>query len=164
MNKKLLGIYGAGIGLVALIVTISAQGGAGPSLNSEEVLGGGNLPDRCDMFTQASSRSLKDSVKTSGGKVFLVRVTNAGATEMFFQLFNRTTVPKAVSVPVLSAPIGGTTASRSPAVYVERFEPALDFTSGIAFALSDSFASYSSLSAGGIPLDRDNLTVSLCYQ
>lgn len=136
----------------------------GPSPQPEQVLGGNNLPDRCEMFDQSASRSLTEPVKTAGGKVFYIRATNAGSTPMFFQLFNLAAEPLLSSHnPIIAEPIGGTTASRTPAIYEARFEPAIDLGTGITFAFSDNFGSYSSSSSGGAYLDAGNLTVNLCY-
>ncbi len=122
---------------------------------------GANNPDRCSLFTQTASRSLKDVAKASSAKVFLVRATNNGASARFFQLFDRAIIPVGANSPVYSAPIPGTTASYSPGVLVEVFDPPIRLASGAAFALSSTFGNYSS-SAGVV--DRNNLTVTICYE
>ena len=119
---------------------------------------GANIPDRCENFTQLASRSTKGVIKAASGKVYSYRVTSQATGLKYFQLFDRATNPGITTVPVYSIPIAATTASSSPSLITQVFDPPLDFTAGITFGMSANLATYAS--ATNNPL---NYLVSVCY-
>lgn len=152
MNKLFftLGFF-AIVGLLGIVSLL-------PVAETGGLLGGGNVPDRCVWYDQSASRSIKDTIKVGGGSVFGFRVTNLGAGERFFSLYDLDRRASNSSNPIYAAPIGGTTASRSVAALVETFPAPLTTTTGITWAVSTQFGNFAS---SGI--DRNNLTVSICY-
>lgn len=154
MNKKFLlaGVVLFFVGMVFVKFNVI------PDKIEEEFLGGINIPDRCEWYDQSASRSIKDTVKTASGKVFYFRVTNSGQAERFFSVYDLARRASNSDNPIYAAPIGGTTASRSPAALIEDLPAPLSFNTGITWAVSTQFGNFAS---SGI--DRDNLTVSICY-
>ena len=153
MKNVLLGIL---IGVVALYAVIFTPKDSNPI---EGFLGGVNLPDRCQWYDQSASRSIKDTIKTASGRVYSFRVTNSGQAERFFGLYDLDRRASNSSNPIYAAPIGGTTASRSPATLTETLPAPLSFSTGITWVVSTGFGNFAS---SGI--DRNNLTVSVCYE
>ena len=120
---------------------------------------GANLPDRCQLFTQIASRSIKDTIKAASGRVMQIRVTNGQAAVRYFQLFNKASAPVGANTPVYAVPVNAAASSVSHAFFEEEFNPSLNFDTGIAFAMSPNFATFAS--SGVDPAD---LTVTICYE
>lgn len=123
----------------------------------EEFLGA-NLPDRCEFYDQFASRSIKDLVKGSSGKVYSYRIVSQATNIRYFRLHNRATAPINSSDVVYVMPLSTTTASATPVVIEERFVVPMDFTTGIGFSISDAFGTWVSASGAA-----GSYAVSLCY-
>lgn len=86
------------------------------------------------------------NVKASAGNVFSVSAYNTNAAARFIQLHNTATVPAGAAVPLVShlVPAG------TEVILGEDFFSAagLNFTTGIAFAMSTTLATYTAATAG----------------
>lgn len=126
--------------------------------NNDPVLEGANLPDRCEIFDQAASRSIAEVVKSAPGKVYSVRASGMASIATYVQLFDRTSEPASTVSADISLPIPAATASSSPQT-IEYIPPApIDFSTGITFALSSSYGTYASTS-----VQSSNFMVNICY-
>ena len=127
--------------------------------NKEDSLGNVNIPDRCVLYDQVASRSIKAAIKTAPGKVYSYRVTSTATDLKYFQLHDQTAVPVGASVPEYSTALSGTTASNSPITISESFSTPLRFESGIGFSISPNFATFASTSTF-----NNRFTVDICYE
>ena len=151
MKKSLFGL--GLIAVVSLVAVVSLL----PSSNSE-FLGGGNIPDRCVTFDQTASRSIKDTVKASAGKVYLVRADSFESPARYFQFHNQATNPNTGSTPEWTFVIPGRASSSAPGTFAQRFDPPIDFSTGVAFAISSAYATFASTS-----MTASNFAVAICY-
>lgn len=170
--NKLKSIYLVPVILIAsLFLSVVAFGGGdyfvsavspipNPILDGNEEVLGANIPDRCEYYDQFASRSSKDLVKGSAGKLYSYRVVSNASTLRYFRLHNRTTTPVDSSDVVYAMPLDTTTASATPKVIEERFAVPMDFSTGIGWSISNTFATWSSQSDQGL---RNSYFVTLCY-
>lgn len=153
--KKILIVAGIVV-MVFVAEFITGFGGTGL-----DIAGSGNLPDTSSYFTQVASRSSKGVVKAAPGRVFSITVANLSSSVRYFQLFDQTSRPGSTSTPKISIPIPASTVASNSYVTLgsEFFAPAMRFSTGIGFAVSSVFGSYSSSS-----VDPTKLTVQINYE
>ena len=125
----------------------------------ESPLGASQAIDNCVVFDQVSSRSSKDVILARPGKVYSFNVTSTATLLRYFQLHDQTTAPTGVSTPELSIPIGGTTASATPVQLTIVPGSAMKFDTGIAFGISNQFATFATQSD---QLYRNSYFVTVC--
>ena len=154
MDKKLIAIFGSVIGLFALVLVFAPR-----TSSLDGVLGGGNLPDRCEFYDQVASRSVKDNVKASGGMLYSYRIVSNATQLRYFRIHDLATVPTTGATVEYGIPLDTTTASATPKVIEEKFAVPMQFDNGIAWSLSNNFGTWGSVSADS----RDSYFVSLCY-
>ena len=113
-------------------------------------LGGGNLPDRSEIFSSAASASGEHMIKGSSAKLFSCKVYNESIfANAYFQLFNIADEPHFNSTPIYSFAIPASTSTVFGG-YLDLangfFFPAVEFGTGLAFGISSDDDTYSSAS------------------
>ena len=149
---------------LAIAILVAAAGFAFYKNKTQEGVMGVNLPDRCEMFTQIASRSVKDRVKIYPGKVFSFTVTSSISQPVYFQLYDQVNLPlhgASYATPSFSIPIPAGTGTVPVLVDYSFDAPFAMTASGIMFAISDTFASYGSTSAAVLGKD---VVVNVCYE
>ena len=126
----------------------------------EGLLGGGNLPNRCEFYDQFASRSSKDLVKAGSTRLFSYKVVSAASNQRFFQLHDSASAPATSATVVYAVPLGGAATSASQVTIEENFTVPMEFTSGLGFSISNNFANWASI--GGPKVS--SYYVSLCYE
>ena len=134
--------------------------GAFNVIDDNAILGGGNLPDRCEFYDQAASRSVKDVVKGSAGKLYSYRVVSTASTLKYFQLHDTASGRGTTANLVYSTPLDTTAASATPKVVEEKFAVPMDFPSGIRFTVSTAFGTTATSSDQDV---KNSYFISLCY-
>lgn len=161
--KKLIILVGIFIVIIGIVISVVLSGGPSEKIpEGEEWVGSLNLPDRCVMFDQIASRSIKDNIKAAPGKVYSFSVTSSSSLVTYFQIYDQVDALGSVGLatPSFVIPIPAMTTALSPVLVDYTFSMPLSITaSGISFAISNNFADYDSSG-----LARDNFVVQVCYQ
>jgi len=149
---------------LAIAILVAAAGFAFYKNKTQEGVMGVNLPDRCVMFTQIASRSVKDNVKIYPGKVYSFSVLSSVSIPTYFQLYDQVNLPlhgagSVSASPSFSIPLGIMDAGGTPLLTEHTFPMPMSITaSGITFAISEDFAYFSSGS-----LNYKDFVVNICY-
>ena len=150
-------------GCLTAVLAVLVMGFIFYKSKTQEGIMGVNLPDRCTMFTQIASRSVKDRVKIYPGKVFGFTVTSSLSQQVYFQLYDQVNLPiheAGLATPSFSIPIPAGSSTVPVLVDYTFPVPFAVTASGITFAISDRFASYGSSS----DIIWKNVEVNVCYQ
>jgi len=153
------------LSLALIAVSVMAFVVVGKKVEVSGLLGSVNIPSRCSVFNQVASRSTKDVVKLGTGRVFSFSVVSSASQTDYFQIYdqrNATVLGVDFATPSFSIPIPGEISAERPSIVDYDFSAPLVLpASGIFFAISGNYQSYTSPSY--ITANATDYFVEICF-